>query len=33
MDPELGRHLSTSVSTGYFCCYHLDGNRLVSWQP
>src|SRR5215467_15323286 len=24
MDPELGRHLSTAVSTGYFCCYHFD---------
>src|SRR5262249_49064700 len=24
MDPELGRHLSTAVSTGYFCCYHID---------
>jgi tetratricopeptide (TPR) repeat protein len=31
-DPELGRHLSTSVSTGYFCCYHLDGDHPVTWQ-
>jgi len=32
MDPELGRHLSTAVSTGYFCCYHLEGDHPVSWQ-
>jgi tetratricopeptide (TPR) repeat protein len=32
MDPELGRHLSTAVSTGYFCCYHLDRDRPVNWQ-
>src|SRR5262249_27824622 len=24
--PELGRHLSTAVSTGYFCCYHLNAD-------
>ena len=32
MDPELGRHLSTAVSTGYFCCYHFDRDHPVSWQ-
>jgi tetratricopeptide (TPR) repeat protein len=32
IDPELGRHLSTAVSTGYFCCYHLDHDHPVSWQ-
>jgi tetratricopeptide (TPR) repeat protein len=32
IDPELGRHLSTTVSTGYFCCYHLDHDHPVSWQ-
>ncbi len=32
MDAELGRHLSLAVSTGYFCCYHLDGDHPVSWQ-
>jgi len=32
IDRDLGRHLSTAVSTGYFCCYHLDGDHPVSWQ-
>jgi tetratricopeptide (TPR) repeat protein len=32
MDPALGRHLSTSISTGYFCSYHLDRSHPVSWQ-
>jgi tetratricopeptide (TPR) repeat protein len=32
IDPELGRHLSTAVSTGYFCCYHPDHDHPVSWQ-
>jgi tetratricopeptide (TPR) repeat protein len=31
-DPELGRHLSTAVSTGYFCCYHLNADHPVTWQ-
>jgi non-specific serine/threonine protein kinase len=31
-DPELGRHLSTALSTGYFCSYHLDGDNPVTWQ-
>src|SRR5262249_24288481 len=32
MDPQLGRHLSTAISTGYFCCYHLDVDHPFTWQ-
>jgi len=31
-DPELGHHLSTTMSTGYFCCYHLNADHPLTWQ-
>ena len=31
-DSALGRHLATSVKTGYFCSYAPDPQRLVTWM-
>jgi hypothetical protein len=30
--PSLGRHLATSIKTGYFCCYNPHPDRLVKWK-
>ncbi len=30
--PALGRHLATTVKTGYFCSYNPDPNRPVKWN-
>jgi len=30
--PDLGRHLATSVKTGYFCSYNPDPDRPVKWK-
>ena len=31
-DSALGRHLSTSVKTGYFCAYLPDPDQMVTWR-
>ncbi len=30
--PALGRHLSNTIRTGYYCSYQPDPDRPVSWQ-
>jgi len=28
----LARHLSSTIRTGVFCCYHPDPGLPISWQ-